>query len=62
MTVLAPTNRPEYLDRLIDNFSRQRDVTADLIVLTNSERFDQPEVDRRLASIPERGPSTLPPD
>ena len=52
MTVLAPTNRPEYLDRLIDNFSRQRDVTADLIVLTNSERFDQPEVDRRLASIP----------
>ena len=27
-------------------------VTADLIVLTNSDRFDRPDVDRRLASIP----------
>lgn len=52
ITVLAPTNRPEYLDRLLDNFSRQRDVSADLIVLTNSDRFDRPDVDRRLASIP----------
>ena len=26
VTVLAPTNRPEFLDRLLDNFARQRDV------------------------------------
>ena len=52
VTVLAPTNRPEFLDRLLDNFVRQREVSADLIVLTNSDRFDRPDVDRRLASIP----------
>ena len=51
VTVLAPTNRPEYLDRLIGNFSRQHGVTAELIVLTNSARFDRAEVDRRLAEI-----------
>ncbi|HET9665902.1 MAG TPA: glycosyltransferase, partial [Desertimonas sp.] len=51
VTVLAPTNRPEFLDPLLDNFTQQRDVDADLIVLTNSERFDRAEVDRRLAAI-----------
>jgi glycosyl transferase family 1/uncharacterized protein DUF3880 len=51
VTVLAPTNRPEFLDRLLDNFRRQRDVTADLIVLTNSEQFDRAEVDQRVASV-----------
>jgi Glycosyl transferases group 1/DUF based on E. rectale Gene description (DUF3880) len=51
VTVLAPTNRPEYLDRLLDNFSRQRDVAAELLVLTNSDRFDRAEVDRRLAAV-----------
>jgi hypothetical protein len=51
VTVLAPTNRPEYLDRLLDNFSRQRDVAADLIVLTNSERFDRADVDRRVGAV-----------
>ena len=49
--MLAPTNRPEFLDRLLDNFTRQRDVVAELIVLTNSDRFDRADVDRRLASI-----------
>jgi hypothetical protein len=51
VTVLAPTNRPEYLDHLLRNFTRQRDVSANLIVLTNSARFDRAEVDRRLESI-----------
>jgi Glycosyl transferases group 1/DUF based on E. rectale Gene description (DUF3880)/Glycosyl transferase family 2 len=51
VTVLASTNRPERLDRLIDNFIRQRDVDAELIVLTNSSGFDRAEVDRRLDSI-----------
>jgi hypothetical protein len=51
VTVLAPTNRPEFLDRLLDNFNRQRDVDAELIVLTNSARFDRADVDQRLASI-----------
>ena len=36
VTVLSATNRPEQLDRLIDNFLRQRDVDAELVVLTNS--------------------------
>ena len=58
VTVLAPTNRPEFLDRLLDNFSRQRDVVAELIVLTNSDRFDRADVDRRLASS--RGPGDPP--
>jgi hypothetical protein len=51
VTVLAPTNRPEFLDHLLANFARQRDVAADLIVLTNSEHFDAAEVDRRVASV-----------
>jgi hypothetical protein len=53
VTVLAPTNRPQFLDRLLGNFSRQRDVHADLIVLTNSERFDHAEVDRRVSAVPD---------
>ena len=60
VTVLAPTNRPEFLDRLLANFTRQRDVDADLIVLTNSDRFDRSRVDRRLASSPAPGRSTSP--
>jgi hypothetical protein len=51
VTVLAPTNRPEYLDRLLANFSRQRDVDADLIVLTNSECFDREAVDHRVGAV-----------
>jgi Glycosyl transferases group 1/DUF based on E. rectale Gene description (DUF3880)/Glycosyltransferase like family 2 len=51
VAVLAPTNRPEFLDNLLTNFSRQRDVTAELVVLTNSERFDRADVDRRLAGV-----------
>jgi hypothetical protein len=52
VAVLAPTNRPEFLDHLLDNFARQRDVDTELILLTNSDRFDRADVDRRLASIP----------
>ena len=33
------------------NFSRQRDVDAELVVLTNSDRFDRADVDRRLAGV-----------
>ena len=51
VTVLAPTNRPDFLDRLIDNFARQQEVNAELIVLTNSARFDRTAVDQRLAGI-----------
>ena len=51
VSVLAPTNRPEFLDNLLTNFSRQRDVVAELVVLTNSDRFDRSDVDRRLAGL-----------
>ena len=51
VSVLAPTNRPEFLDNLLTNFSRQRDVVAELVVLTNSDRFDRADVDRRLAGV-----------
>jgi hypothetical protein len=51
VSVLAPTNRPEFLDNLLTNFSRQRDVDAELVVLTNSDRFDRADVDRRLANV-----------
>jgi hypothetical protein len=51
VTVLAPTNRPEFLDRLLGNFTRQRGVTAELVVLTNSERFDGADVDRRVGAV-----------
>lgn len=51
VAVLAPTNRPEFLDRLLANFQRQRAVDAELIVLTNSDLFDRADVDRRVGSI-----------
>jgi hypothetical protein len=51
VTVLAPTNRPEFLDNLLANFSRQLDVAAELVVLTNSGRFDRDAVDRRLDGV-----------
>jgi spore maturation protein CgeB len=51
VSVLAPTNRPEFLDNVLTNFSRQRDVAAELVVLTNSDRFDRADVDRRLAGV-----------
>jgi hypothetical protein len=51
VSVLAPTNRPEFLDNLLTNFSRQREVAAELVVLTNSDRFDRADVDRRLAGV-----------
>ena len=51
VAVLSAPNRPEQLDRLIDNFLRQRDVDAELVVLTNSSDIDRADVDRRLDSI-----------
>ena len=51
VAVLAPTNRPEYLERLLANFSGQRDVDAELIVLANSDRFDRADLDGRVGSV-----------
>ncbi len=51
VAVLAPTNRPQFLDRLLANFAAQRDIDAELIVLANSERFDRADLDSRVAAI-----------
>lgn len=51
VAVLAATNRPQHLDRLLANFAAQRDVDAELVVLTNADGFDRADVDRRVAAI-----------
>lgn len=52
VAVLAPTNRPEFLHRLLGNYAAQRDVDSELIVLTNSDAFDRSAVDARVGALP----------
>lgn len=51
VAVLAATNRPQYLARLLTNFTTQRYADAELIVITNSDRFDRVEVDARVSAL-----------
>lgn len=51
VAVLAATNRPHFLSRLLANFAAQHSVDAELIVLTNSDRFDRAEVDSRVGAL-----------
>jgi glycosyltransferase involved in cell wall biosynthesis len=51
VAVLAATNRPEFLDRLLANFEAQGYANTELIVITNSERFDREAVDSRVGAL-----------
>ena len=51
VAVLAATNRPEFLSRLLANFAAQRYPNAELIVVTNSDRFDRADVDAKVGAL-----------
>ncbi len=49
--VICVTNRPEYIDRVVDNVSRQVYPALRLILVTNSDAFERDEVERAVASF-----------
>jgi hypothetical protein len=51
VAVLAATNRPQLLPRLLANFAAQRHTNAELIVITNSDRFDRSDVEARVGAL-----------
>jgi hypothetical protein len=51
VAVLAATNRPEFLPRLLANFAAQHYTNAELVVITNSDRFDRSDVDEVVGAL-----------
>ncbi len=52
VSVVAVTNRPAYLDRVIENYRRQAYQDKELIVVLNNDGFRLEDVAQRLGDIP----------
>ncbi|MBX7484152.1 glycosyltransferase family protein [Qipengyuania qiaonensis] len=49
---ICATNRQHYLDNVVRNYLRQSHPNMELIIVLNSDDFDQTEVERQLADVP----------
>ena len=53
VTVVCVTNRPSNLEELVANYQRQRYPHRKLLVITNSDEFDEETVASRLETVPD---------
>ena len=53
VSVVTVTNRPGFLDRVIENYQRQAYADKELIVVLNSDSFSVSEAEEKLAAVPD---------